>query len=182
MIASYDKALEFKPNDHDAWNNRGTALAELGRYEEVIASYDKALEFKPDDHEAWNGRGAALYCLKRYKEAVASFNKAIKVKPDFETGWYWNNRGLALFALGHKEEAIASYDKALQIQPNFATAYYNKACYYSTRKNINLAISTLKQAINLDSKYREMAKTDSDFDGIRQDDRFRSLLDPNLDS
>ncbi|WP_146220329.1 tetratricopeptide repeat protein, partial [Microcystis aeruginosa] len=52
-IASYDRALEFKPDDHPAWNNRGIALYNLGRYEEAIASYDRALEIKPDDHQAW---------------------------------------------------------------------------------------------------------------------------------
>jgi tetratricopeptide (TPR) repeat protein len=42
-IASYDKALELKPDLHEAWNNRGNALNDLGRWEEAIASYDKAL-------------------------------------------------------------------------------------------------------------------------------------------
>nr|NCR02384.1 tetratricopeptide repeat protein [Microcystis aeruginosa L211-11]NCR33960.1 tetratricopeptide repeat protein [Microcystis aeruginosa L211-101] len=37
-IASYDRALEFKPDDHEAWYNRGSALGNLGRDEEAIAS------------------------------------------------------------------------------------------------------------------------------------------------
>jgi tetratricopeptide (TPR) repeat protein len=48
------KALEIKPNYHEAWFNRGIALDNLGRWEEAIASYDKALEIKPDYHEAWS--------------------------------------------------------------------------------------------------------------------------------
>ncbi|MGK7960935.1 tetratricopeptide repeat protein, partial [Crocosphaera sp.] len=68
-IASYDKALEFKPDYDQAWNNRGNALYNLGRLEEAIASYDKALEIKPDYHEAWNNRGNALADLGRLEEA-----------------------------------------------------------------------------------------------------------------
>ncbi|WP_017745636.1 TPR end-of-group domain-containing protein [Scytonema hofmannii] len=35
----------------------------------------------------------------------------------------------------------------------------------------------MKTAINLNpEEYREMAKNDSDFDNIRQDDRFQSLI------
>jgi Flp pilus assembly protein TadD len=60
-IASYDKALEIKPDFHEAWNNRGIALGNLGRWEEAIASLDKALEIKPDLHEAWNNR--AMHCI-----------------------------------------------------------------------------------------------------------------------
>jgi peptidoglycan hydrolase CwlO-like protein len=47
-IASYDKALVFKPDYSGAWTNRGVASSYLKRYEEAIASYDKALEFEPD--------------------------------------------------------------------------------------------------------------------------------------
>src|SRR5919199_1409319 len=59
-IASYDQALKFKPDDHQAWNKRGNALSNLGRIEEAIDSYDQALKIKPDLHQAWNNRGYAL--------------------------------------------------------------------------------------------------------------------------
>ncbi|KAM3110856.1 TPR end-of-group domain-containing protein [Phormidesmis sp. 146-33] len=36
-------------------------------------------------------------------------------------------------------------------------------------------------SIALDPKYREMAKTDADFDGIREDDRFQALLDESVE-
>ncbi|WP_016865046.1 tetratricopeptide repeat protein, partial [Fischerella muscicola] len=52
-IASYDKAVEIKPDYQEAWFMRGIALFQLGRYEEAIASYDKAVEIKPDYQEAW---------------------------------------------------------------------------------------------------------------------------------
>ncbi|NQE36826.1 tetratricopeptide repeat protein [Microcoleus asticus] len=64
-IASFDKALEIKPDDPEAWKNRGMALEDLGRGEEAIASYDKALEFKPDFHVAWYNRRYALGNLGR---------------------------------------------------------------------------------------------------------------------
>ncbi|KAM3090986.1 TPR end-of-group domain-containing protein [Phormidesmis sp. 146-35] len=35
--------------------------------------------------------------------------------------------------------------------------------------------------MDLDSKYREMAKTDADFDGIREDDRFQALLNKSVE-
>ncbi|MEG3842526.1 tetratricopeptide repeat protein [Microcoleus sp. herbarium14] len=41
-IASYDKALELKPDDRKAWYNRGIPLGNLDRLEEAIASGDKA--------------------------------------------------------------------------------------------------------------------------------------------
>ncbi len=115
-------------------------MGNLGRIEDAITSYDKALEFKPDYHEAWN------------------------------------NRGNALDDLGRFEEAIASYDKALEIKSDFAGTFYNKACCYALQENIELAIENLQRAITLDEKYKEMAKTDNDFDKIRNDVRFQSAI------
>ena len=174
-IASYDKALEFKPDRHEAWNNRGNALGKLGRLEEAIASYDKALEFKPDKHEAWYNRGSTLDDLGRLEEAIASYDKALEFKPDDHEAW--NNRGNALGNLGRLEEAIASYDKALEIKPDDTSAFYNKACCYALHSQIDQAIHNLEKAINLNpDKYREMAKTDSDFDSMRSDTRFQALI------
>ncbi|WP_293360435.1 tetratricopeptide repeat protein, partial [Microcoleus sp. CAWBG24] len=123
-IASYDKALEIKPDKHEAWYNRGTALVNLGRLEEAISSYDKALEFKPDDHEAWNNRGYALGNLGLLEEAVASYDKALEFKPNLHETW--NNRGVALRNLGLLEEAVASYDKALECKPDKHDAWNNR--------------------------------------------------------
>ncbi|MGP1371495.1 MAG: TPR end-of-group domain-containing protein, partial [Almyronema sp.] len=78
--------------------------------------------------------------------------------------------------LGRYEEAIAAYDQALTIKPNNANVTYNKACAYGLQEKVELAIKFLSQAIELDFKYREMAKTDSDFDAIRDDEQFQQLL------
>lgn len=74
-------------------------------------------------------------------------------------------------------KAIASYKQALKFKPDFHEAWYNKACAYALQGNIDQAIENLQQAIKLGSEnLREMAKTDLDFDKIRQDVRFRSLI------
>ena len=174
-IASNDKTLEIKPDSHEALNNRGAALGNLGRHEEAIASYDKALEIKPDYHAALYNRGAALVNLGRYEEAIASCDKALEIKPDFHEAW--NNRGIALGNLGRNEEAIASYDQAIKIKPDNDSAIYNKSCTYALQCNLDLALDNLGQAILLSlEEYREMAKTDSDFDSIRHDPRFQELI------
>ena len=217
-VGSCDKALEIEPEDRYTWCIRGTALSRLCRWEEAIASYDKALEIKPDDKYGWNSRAFALSALGRYTEAITSYDHALEVKPnDYRDSPTWHSRGNTLMSLECYEEAIASFDRAVEISPNWrhswisravalmqlrqfeaahksfeaahmildqalllspddASVHYNKACYYGLQQDIDLAIATLQQAINLDSKYREMAKTDSDFDGIRQDDRFQSLI------
>jgi tetratricopeptide (TPR) repeat protein len=174
-IASYDQALKLKPDYHQAWNNRGNALGNLGRFEEAIASYDQALKLKPDDHQAWNNRGNALGNLGRFEEAIASYDQALKLKPDYHQAW--NNRGNTLGNLVRFEEAIASYDQALKLKPDKHEAWYGKACCYALQGNVEQTLENLQKAINLSpDEWREWAKTDSDFDGIREDERFQALI------
>lgn len=74
------------------------------------------------------------------------------------------------------DEAIASYDQALKINPNDGDAFYNKACCYGLQGQVDLAIANLKQAIELNPKYCEIAKTNSDFDRVRNDKQFQNLI------
>jgi tetratricopeptide (TPR) repeat protein len=80
-LASYDKALEIRPDLIELWFNRGNALFNLGRFEEALASYDQVIEINPNIHEVWYNRGNALLNLGRSEEASASFNKAEEIQP-----------------------------------------------------------------------------------------------------
>ncbi len=174
-VKSYDQALLIKSDKHKAWKNRGNALFNLGKYEDAVKSYNQALSIKPNKHEAWYNRGNALRNLGRYEDAVKSYDQALSIKPDKHEAW--NNRGLALTHLEQYQDAIASYDQALLIKPDKHEAWYNKACCYGLLSNADLAIANLQQVIKLNpDECREMAKTDSDFDKIREDRRFQTLV------
>jgi len=173
-IAAYDQALAIKPDKHEAFYNKGFALGDLGRYEEAIAAYDHALAIKPDD-EAFQGKGVALGYLGRCEEAIAAFDQALAIKPDKHVAL--NNKGVTLGYLGRYVEAIAAFDQALAIKPDKHVAFYNKACCYGLQKDVVKAVEFLQQAIGLNPKYREDTKTDSDFDGVRDDERFRAVVD-----
>ncbi len=99
--------------------------------------------------------------------------------PEFSIGLFLWDLGNAIFNLGKHSEAIASYDKALEIKPDNDEAWYNRACCFALQNQIQSAMENLAKAISLDKQYQEMAKTDSDFDSIREDSRFKALIDSN---
>ncbi|MDZ8257242.1 tetratricopeptide repeat protein [Nostoc sp. ChiQUE01b] len=148
-IASYDKALEFKPDYHQAWYNRGIALRNLRRNEEAIASYDKALEIEPDNYQAWVSRGIALENLGRNEEAIASFTEALKVKTDYHDAWNWH--GYVLDKLGRYEEAIASYDQALKINSDDDYAWTSRGISLKELGRYEEAIASYDQALKINS-------------------------------
>jgi tetratricopeptide (TPR) repeat protein len=115
-----------------------------------------------------------------HEEAIASFEEVLKIQPD--NSYAWNNRGVVLFKRGRLDEAIASFDKALKFKPKNADAFYNKACCYALQDDVEQTIENLQQAINLSpDKYREMAKTDSYFDSIREYEQFQTLIQEGRD-
>ena len=91
-----------------------------------------------------------------------------------QDAWYY--RGIALHHLGRNEQAIASYDKAIEIKPDLQDAWYNKACCYVLQNPFDKGIEHLAKAIDLNTKWRDKAKTDSDFDSIRDDEQFKALI------
>jgi tetratricopeptide (TPR) repeat protein len=173
-IADLNQALKLKSDYVKAYNNRGIVYKNQGKYIEAIADYNQALKLNPDYVPAYNNRGIVYKNQGKYIEAIADYNQALKLNPDYVPAY--NNRGNAYASQGNITQAIADFDQALKLNPDFALAYYNKARVYSLDGKINKAIENLQRAIDLDAKVREMAKTDSDFDNIRKDERFQALV------
>ncbi len=179
-IASCDKALAIKNDFLPAWIERGWVLYELGRYEDVIANCDEALKIEQDNLEALSYQGLALSQLGRYDEALANHDETLKLHQDIPT--LWTNRGIVLARSGRYEEALASCFKALELQPTDESGYYGKACCYALQGDVDLAIENLQQAINLNpARCRREAKTNLDFDSIREDERFQALIQDGSD-
>jgi tetratricopeptide (TPR) repeat protein len=173
-IESYDQAIALYPRNFISWNNRAFCLDALEQYEEAIANYDKALAIEPKYFSAWGNRAGSLEAVGRYQEALKSYDRALVICPiDAEI---WCFRGVLLARLGQYEAALQSYDCALAIEPDSADSIYNKACCYSLQQRVELALDFLQQAIDLDPEVLDCAKTDADFDAIRQDERFQALI------
>ena len=64
-IKHYDKALEMEPKYVESLSNKGSALGNLGKYNEAIECYDKALEIEPNYVEAWNNKRLATTQLEK---------------------------------------------------------------------------------------------------------------------
>ncbi|PHX54717.1 hypothetical protein CP500_014585 [Tychonema bourrellyi FEM_GT703] len=174
-IASYEQATTIRPNYPDAWNNRGVVLLELQHFPDAIACYDQAIQAKPNYADAWNNRGVAFSKMQEYEQAVISYNQALQIKNDYTDAW--NNRGVALSKLQKYEAAIDSYENAAKIRPDFYRIWYNKARCYALQGQTDLAIENLKRALNLNpSLCKELAKTEPDFEKIREYEAFKQLI------
>ena len=149
-INCYDQALKVHPGFADAWNNKGTSLSRLGRYEEALTCYDQALKVNPKDTATWNNKGASLYRLGRYEESLACYDQALKINPKNTAAW--DNKGNSLYRLGRYEESLAYYDQALKINPKNTAAWDNKGNSLDRLGRYEEALAYYDQALKVNPK------------------------------
>lgn len=77
---------------------------------------------------------------------------------------------------GRYAEGLQVDKRLVQLRPNDALAHYNLACSYALLKRSELAIKTLRRAVELGYHDFRYMREDRDLDTIRHDPRFRQLL------
>ena len=139
------KALHFKPNYVEAYNNLGRTYQEQGKNEEALKNYQKAINIKPDYVDVYNNMGLVLHNLAKYDESISCYNRAIKLKPDNEKPY--NNLGNLLSELGKYNEANDLFLKAIKVKPDYAKAFSNLLFGYNYKLDYdpNLYLSYAKK-------------------------------------
>lgn len=93
------------------------------------------------------------------------------------SGWELWAELRPLYDAGDYAAAADRGRELLEANPGYAGILYNVACCESLAGRPDDAIEHLRQAVELSDRFREYADGDSDFDGVRDDPRFRALLD-----
>ena len=83
---------------------------------------------------------------------------------------------LPLLDAGRYAEAADMGRELIEARPDQGYLYYNVACCESLAGETADAVEHLRQAIDIWEGCREMAKTDSDFDPIRNEPAFEELV------
>lgn len=84
--------------------------------------------------------------------------------------------GNNLTAKGEYHRGLDHDRQLIKLCPTDPVAHYNLACSYSLVEMVDLAMSTLRQAIDLGYTDVEYMLTDRDLQHVRKDPRFRELL------
>jgi tetratricopeptide (TPR) repeat protein len=154
----YARAVEIKPDMHNALRNWGIILRKLSDLhegsereallKEAVEKFARAIEIKPDEHEVLDIWGAALLELSYLYEG--------------------RQKTAILKAALHKAKS------AEELKPG--AGIYNMACAYALLGQKRKAIAALKKAIESNPKHKEMAAADEDFLSLREDKAFKAIF------
>jgi tetratricopeptide (TPR) repeat protein len=99
-------------------------------------------------------------------------------EPSTARGWY--ARAYDLYHDEHYTEAAAAFRRAANEGFKPATSLYNAACSHALAENPSGAVAELGRALDAGWDDYDMIANDSDFDSVRDDARFRQLLQTRL--
>jgi len=105
---------------------------------------------------------------------IEFFSGVLERRPDFVD--VLRVMGNLLTLKGRYADALFVHKRLVQLRPADALAHYNLAGNYSLLKRKELALSTLRRAVELGYRDFRYMREDHDLDTIRHDPRFRQLI------
>ena len=120
-VKCYNIGLRLKPNDADALNNKGIALAHLENYERALECFEKCIclyvssssSYSSAHVDVFINKGLTLTCLKRHADAIESFNQALSI--DVNNTRAHKHKVSSLCSLNKHDEAAKSFESVLKI-------------------------------------------------------------------
>lgn len=102
------------------------------------------------------------------------YSRVLAAAPDFHE--VLRAQASNMTVKGRLQDGLAVDKQLVALRPSDPTAHYNLACRYALLKQPDLALVTLRKAIELGYRDFRYMEEDHDLDSIRKDPRFRQLL------
>jgi protein O-mannosyl-transferase len=129
-LASYDKALQLKPDFAAAGYNKAQAMLKMGQASSAVEWFDRVLRNDPAHFEALKGKADALVQAGRSSAAIPTYEVALRLQPgDLGAarglGIAYYRMGNASAQAGELEQAVAAYEGGLKYRPEYPEAHNN---------------------------------------------------------
>jgi len=157
LLASLE-AGQAAGGDSRGQQSAALLVEQLGYRDIGADGIDRLVDLRVDDHQAPIVELRRLFGLWQRQDMI--------------------NQGMILYRNAEYAAASEIMTKANKKFPENANILYNLACFESLSGLASESIIHLSQAIALDASFRELSKTDSDFDSVRAMLDFKSLISP----
>jgi tetratricopeptide (TPR) repeat protein len=97
-------------------------------------------------------------------------------QPYVAFGWELWAPALPYYTSGDYEKAIEIMGPIVEEHPEYAGLFFNLACLESLAGRTDDAVGHLGKAIESSPRFKDMARSDSDFDPIRDEPAFKELV------
>jgi hypothetical protein len=154
----------------------GSGLIGMGKPDEALAVAAGALRLRPRNVGGHWLMGNAYMAKGDFAAAVDAYEKAITYTPRAKA-LLLPFIGLSYHNMGGYTRAKKAYTEALRHNPTCMEAHYGMASVLAREDDSQTALSHLDRALALGYGDRDHIEHDDDFAAIRDDARFKELLD-----
>lgn len=139
-----------------------------------IAQAQEEIDRTNEIHSLW--LKASLESSPQNK--ISLYNQILELRPeDTEALTYKANAALSL---NEPQWAISLCNKALEIDPDNGHAFYQRACANACLGVHEQALVDLEKAISISPAFSQDAESESAFNALKQNKRFKELIAPHL--
>jgi len=146
-----ERAVEFDPENVDAWYYLGRAYYTGSRLREARTAYDRVLELDPHSARAENNIGLIYESSAKPEEALAAYRLAIEwqkgsARPSEQP---YLNLGNLLLTMERTEEALPVLEKAVSLAPNNSQCHLKLGMLNLRMNRLDEARKELEEAVRL---------------------------------
>lgn len=152
-LESFGRAIASDAAFVDAYGNRGTLLAEMGKSAEALEDFDRAIALRPSNPEDVSNRAGVLADLGRTDEALMAYSRAIGLNPNFPPNYF--NRAGVLVKIGQFTDALANYDQVIKLAPRMPQAHNNRGLTLKEMGRLEDAKASIEEALKLNPEFAE---------------------------
>ncbi|UCC14981.1 MAG: tetratricopeptide repeat protein [Gammaproteobacteria bacterium] len=179
----FERALALDPMHYESLYHYGRSRFGEGKLEHAADLWRRAHEAWPDEFQAASLRVGALSGLGRKDEALEAnaialeaIDRRLALNPDDQRALMLG--GCVAHTAGREADGRAMIERVLKLAPNDGGVLHNVTCYYSNIGDVEKAIEMLERRMAvMGTIYRDWIDNDSDFDNIRDDPRFKALVE-----
>lgn len=143
------------------------------KYKESIDKADELLNKFPNSFMGYNIRGIAKAYNGDYNGGISDIDKSLELNESY--GYAKFNKALTYELYGNMDNALEWYNKALEDE-EYVWSYYGIASIYGRRGDVSNTVKYLSKAINMDGAVKNIARTEHDFDPIRNSAEFQKIV------
>jgi TolB-like protein/tetratricopeptide (TPR) repeat protein len=172
-VKAQEGVLQRLPLDLNVNLDLAGILLFAGRYDQSIEQTRKALELDSDFWWSYQILGLAYERKKQYPEAIAALEKARLVDVNPSSLGYL---GYVYAAAGKNDEARKVLEELKELSKTRYVSPYNSACIYAGLNDKDQAFEWLERAYQERSSFITLLKSETVFDNLQPDPRFKDLL------
>jgi adenylate cyclase len=175
----FKEAIQLNPNSYDAYYYYGRSCFARGQIQESAELFQKASEVRREDFQSMLLLGQSLGILgkdktKAVREGINRAKKQLKLNPTDKRALSLTT--IYLLEVGERKEALQWINKALELYPGDAGVLINGACLFARDGNKEKALDLLEIAVGKGYGKKDWIEYDPDYDSLRNEPRFQSLL------